>query len=71
MLSQLEIPYEFEPGAPDSDRNDASRPHFRDPHRPWGLIDTRSRTPVTLDQVGYGVSSFCLSSTSVCTHGIK
>ena len=67
MLSQLEIPYEFEPGGPDSDRQGASRPHFRDPDRPWGLIDTRSGTPVTLGQVGYGVSQL-LPVVDVCVH---
>jgi len=59
MLAQLEIPYEFEqdprsklPGALSQD---------------WIMRDVRTNTPVTLDQVGYGVSQL-LPVVDVCVH---
>jgi len=59
MLAQLEIPYEFE---------EDPLWKLRNPHQQkWTLKDTRSGTPVDLDQVGYGVSQL-LPVVDVCVH---
>lgn len=59
MLAQLEIPYEFE---------EDPLWKLRNPHQQkWTLKDTRSGTPVDLDQVGYGVSQL-LPVIDVCVH---
>lgn len=59
MLTQLEIPYEFE---------EDPLWKLRNPHkRKWILKDVRSGAPVDLDQVGYGVSQL-LPVIDVCVH---
>ena len=68
MLSQLEVPYKFEPRFPLSGQSDALlRTSFKDPNRPWDLTDLRTGAPVGLDQVGYGVSQL-LPVIDVCVH---
>lgn len=59
MLVQLEIPYEFVENA---------LWKLDHPHDPkWSLKDTRSGTPVDLNQVGYGISQL-LPVIDLCVH---
>lgn len=68
MMAQLEVPYEFEPRFRITRPSDLLRDlSLRDPNRAWDLKDLRTATPVTLDQVGYGVSQL-LPVIDVCVH---
>lgn len=62
MMSQLEIPYEFE-GEPASTIEKKYT-------RRWSMKDVRSGAPVKLDHVGYGVSQL-LPVIDVCIHAYK
>lgn len=62
MMSQLDIPYEFE-GEPA-----ATIP--KSYTRKWSMKDVRSGAPVKLDHVGYGVSQL-LPVIDVCIHAYK
>lgn len=62
MLTQLEIPYEFEQDPLAKLRNPLEQK--------WIMRDTRSGAPVALDQVGYGVSQL-LPVIDVCVHAEK
>lgn len=68
MLAQLEVPYEFNPRLPSPGPSDLfQRTRFKDPGTTWDLKDLRTGTPVTLGQVGHGVSQL-LPVIDVCVH---